>query len=70
MKEKLIKLIDLKSIITILMTISLMIGYFMGKIETDVFVPFASMTFTFYFTKKNPNETTSNAVESEVTKNE
>lgn len=70
MKEKITKLIDLKSIITILMTISLMIGYFMGKIETDVFVPFVSMTFAFYFTKKNTNETTSNAIESEVTKNE
>ena len=70
MKEKIIKLIDLKSIITILMTISLMIGYFMGKIETDVFVPFVPMTFAFYFTKKNTNETTSNAIESEVTKNE
>lgn len=70
MKEKIVKLIDLKSIITILMTISLMIGYFMGKIETDVFVPFVSMTFAFYFTKKNTNETTSNAIESEVTKNE
>ncbi len=42
----------------------------MGKIETDVFVPFVSMTFAFYFTKKNTNETTSNAIESEVTKNE
>lgn len=70
MKEKIVKLIDLKSIITILMTISLMIGYFMGKIETDVFVPFVSMTFAFYFTKKNTSEMTSNAIESEVTKNE
>lgn len=68
MKEKLIKLIDLKSIITILMTISLMIGYFMGKIETDVFVPFASMTFTFYFTKKPTSETSNQIVESEVNK--
>ncbi len=70
MKEKLVKLIDLKSIITILMAITLVVGFFTNRIEADVFIPFATMTFTFYFTKKNPNETTSNAVESEVTKNE
>jgi hypothetical protein len=52
MKEKIIKLIDLKSIITLLMTVSLVVGFFMDKISTDVFIPFASMTFTFYFTKK------------------
>lgn len=70
MKEKLVKLIDLKSIITILMAITLVIGFFTNKIEADVFIPFATMTFTFYFTKKNTSETTSNAIESEVTKNE
>lgn len=70
MKEKIIKLIDLKSIITILMAITLVIGFFTNRIEADVFIPFATMTFTFYFTKKNTNDTTSNAIESEVTKNE
>lgn len=52
MKEKIIKLIDLKSIITLLMTVALVTGFFMNKISTDVFIPFVSMTFTFYFTKK------------------
>lgn len=52
MKEKIIKLIDLKSIITLLMTVALVVGFFMDKISTEVFIPFASMTFTFYFTKK------------------
>lgn len=56
MKEKIIKLIDLKSIITLLMTASLVAGFFMDKISTDVFIPFASMTFTFYFTKKKEKE--------------
>lgn len=70
MKEKITKLIDLKSIITILMAITLVIGFFANRIEADVFIPFATMTFTFYFTKKNTNETTSNTIESEVTKNE
>lgn len=70
MKEKLTKLIDLKSIITILMAITLVIGFFTKQIEADVFIPFATMTFTFYFTKKNTNETASNTIESGVTKNE
>ena len=53
MKEKLLKLIDLKSIITILMSITLVIGFFKGLISAEVFIPFATMTFTFYFTKKD-----------------
>ena len=53
MKEKLIKLIDLKSIITIMMAITLVIGFFKGMVGADVFIPFATMTFTFYFTKKD-----------------
>lgn len=52
MKEKIIKLIDLKSIITLLMTVALVVGFFTDRISTEVFIPFASMTFTFYFTKK------------------
>ena len=70
MKEKITKLIDLKSIITILMAITLVIGFFTNRIEADVFIPFATMTFTFYFTKKPTNETTNQVTESEVTKNE
>lgn len=56
MKDKLIKLIDLKTIITILMTITLNIGYIKGMITTEVFIPFVSMVFTFYFTKKDKGE--------------
>lgn len=52
MKEKLIKLIDLKSIITIIMAIALVVGFFKNMISTEVFIPFASMTFTFYFSRK------------------
>ena len=56
MKEKLLKLIDLKSIITILMSITLVIGFFKGLISAEVFIPFATMTFTFYFTKKDSDK--------------
>lgn len=56
MKEKIIKLIDLKSIITLMMSVALIVGFFMGRITTEVFIPFASMVFTFYFTKKKESE--------------
>lgn len=56
MKEKIIKLIDLKSIITLMMSVALVVGFFMGEISTEVFIPFASMVFTFYFTKKKEGE--------------
>lgn len=69
MKEKITKLIDLKSIITILMAITLVVGFFTNRIEADVFIPFATMTFTFYFTKKNTSEVTT-TTESEMTTNE
>lgn len=54
-KEKLAKLIDLKSIITILMTISLVVGFFKGAITAEQFVPFATMVFMFYFQKDKNN---------------
>lgn len=56
MKEKITRLIDLKSMITFVMTIALVVGFFMGEIPTEVFVPFASMTFTYYFTRKKEGE--------------
>lgn len=56
MKEKLIKLIDLKTMVTLLMAISLVVGFFKGMITSEVFIPFVSMTFMFYFQKKKEGE--------------
>jgi hypothetical protein len=56
MKERVEKLIDFKSILTFILTISLVIGFFKGMITADVFVPFVSMTFTFYFAKNKKEE--------------
>lgn len=53
--EKLAKLIDLKSIITLMMSIALVIGFFKGMIPSEQFIPFATMVFMFYFQKKNNN---------------
>jgi hypothetical protein len=53
MKNKIAKLIDLKSIITILITIALIYGFIVGKIGQEQFMTIATMIFTFYFAKKD-----------------
>lgn len=50
-KEKIAKLIDLKSIITILMVGALTYGFIVNKIDTSEFIPLVTMILTFYFTK-------------------
>lgn len=52
MKEKIAKLIDLKSIITLIMIIALVIGWFKGMVSSEQFVPMVSIVLTFYFAKK------------------
>ena len=52
MKDKIAKLIDLKSIITILITIALIYGFVVNKINAEQFMTIATMIFTFYFAKK------------------
>jgi len=56
MKERLAKLIDFKSILTLALTASLIVGFFKNMITAEVFVPFVSMTFTFYFAKNKKEE--------------
>lgn len=56
MKEKLTKLIDLKSIVTLLMVCGLLYGWFTDKVPVDVFIPFVSMILAFYFTKNKTGE--------------
>ena len=53
MKERLAKLIDLKSIITILMVGGLVVGWFLGKVSSEQFIPLVTMILTFYFAKKD-----------------
>ena len=52
MKEKIAKLIDLKSIITILITSGILYGFIVNKITPEQFMTLATMIFTFYFTKE------------------
>ena len=54
-REKFAKLIDLKSIITILMVGGLVVGWFMNKVTSEQFIPLITMILTFYFAKKDNN---------------
>ena len=56
MKERIAKLIDLKSIITILITIGLIYGFIVNKISPEQFMTIATMIFTFYFAKKKESD--------------
>lgn len=52
MKERIAKLVDLKSIITILITGGFLYGFIVNKIEAKDFMLIATMIYTFYFAKK------------------
>jgi hypothetical protein len=56
MKEKIAKLIDLKSIVTLLITITLVIGFITNKINDEQFMTIATMIFTFYFASKTKGD--------------
>lgn len=56
MKSKIAKLIDLKSIITIIITLCLTYGFLKNKISTEQFMTIATMIFTFYFAKRDKKE--------------
>lgn len=53
MKKRFAKLIDLKSIITIIMVGALVYGFIVGKIKASEFIPLVTMILTFYFSKKD-----------------
>lgn len=52
MKERLAKLIDLKSIITISIVVTLCILVFMGRVTTEQFMPIVTLIVSFYFAYK------------------
>lgn len=59
-KDRIAKLIDLKSIITIIMVLALVIGWGAGKVTSDQFIPLVTMIITFYFAKKGSDSNGSN----------
>lgn len=54
--KKVAKLIDLKSIMTIIMISALVAGWFLDKVTSEQFVPMVMMIMTFYFAKKDSKE--------------
>ena len=54
--KKIAKLIDLKSIMTIIMIIALVVGWFADKVTSEQFVPMVMMIMTFYFAKSDKKE--------------
>lgn len=62
MKQRIAKLIDLKTIITISITAALIFGFVVGKITAEQFMTIATMIFTFYFAKKDKEDTTEREV--------
>lgn len=51
--KKVAKLIDLKSIMTIIMIVALVVGWFANKVTSEQFVPMVMMIMTFYFAKSD-----------------
>lgn len=52
MKEKIAKLIDIKSISTLIITGGLVYGFITDKINAEQFMTIAVMVYTFYFASK------------------
>lgn len=52
MKEKIAKLIDLKSIVTLILTGLLVYGLVANKFDSNDVMTIIVMVFTFYFAKK------------------
>ena len=56
MKEKLAKLIDLKTIVTLCMAIGLVVGFFINKIDAKEFMTIVIMVFTYYFSRRTTDD--------------
>lgn len=52
MKEQFIKLLHVRSLITLVLTGALVYGFVVNKIESKDFLVYVTMVFTFYFAKE------------------
>lgn len=68
--EKIAKLIDLKSIITLALAITLIYGFVASKIDGKDFLVYVTMVFTFYFAKKDDGKEANNMTTIENQKEE
>ena len=53
MKQALINLLKVKTIVTLIITICLAVGFLKGQISVDLFMPIVTMIFNYFFTKNN-----------------
>ena len=56
MKEKLAKLVDLKSIITFMVIVAMIVFTYLGIIGPELFVTTTGAVATYYFTRKRDAE--------------
>ena len=52
-KKRISKLVDLKSIISIIMVAAMVAGFFAKMVSAEQFVPLVTMIVTFYFAKQD-----------------
>ena len=53
MEKELVNLLKVKTIVTLIITICLAVGFLKGQISVDLFMPIVTMVFTYFFTKNN-----------------
>jgi len=69
MKEKIISLLGVRSIITLALTGVLCYGFIVGKVEAKDFLVYVTMVFTFFFAKTG-QEQAKEQIQEELKKNE
>ena len=55
-KKRISKLVDLKSIISIIMVAAMVAGFFRRMVSAEQFVPLVTMIVTFYFAKQDKSK--------------
>lgn len=55
MKDRLTKLLELKSIITLMLISVACYGFVVNKITPELFATWVGMVLVFYFTRKQPD---------------
>ena len=60
--QALVRLLKVKSLVTVLVTFSLVYGFICGSISAEQFMTIAAMVFTFYFARNTQAESVTSEV--------
>lgn len=52
-RKAIIRLLGVRTIITLSLTVALIYGFVVGRVETKDFLLYVAMAFTFFFSKEN-----------------